>query len=85
MTYTGITIDTVAGRIFIPPDKLAKLIACVQRVVAASTITPRDLDSVCGRLRHYSMCIRHLRPLVASLSDVHSDGPGGSLDTRRPV
>ena len=85
VTYTGITIDTVVGRMFIPPEKLDKLLDGVQRIIAAGSITPRQLESASGRLRHYAMCILHVRPLVPSISAGCLGEHSASLDSPQPV
>jgi len=65
--YSGIVLDTVLGRFFIPDHKLSKLRACLQEFRAAFSFTFRGLASVRGRVQHYSLCIMYLRPLVPLL------------------
>ena len=82
-TYTGIIIDTVAFRLFIPDDKLAKLRSSLLELISAESCSFRSLAAVRGRLLHYSVCILHIRPLVPAISD----GPESeaSYDSPRPV
>lgn len=66
--YTGILIDTIACRLFIPDRKLLKLRTALRDLVDASECTTRALLSVRGRVLHYSLCIQYVLPLVPSLS-----------------
>lgn len=81
--YTGVIVDTIAGRLFIPEKKLAKLRKCLADLASASDCTTRDLLSVRGRVRHYSMCINYIEPLVPLLSVVGEDPE--RLDARLPL
>jgi hypothetical protein len=62
--YSGILFDSIRGLLLIPDRKLAKVINSLTEVAGALEITARGLASVAGRLLHYSLCIRHVRPFV---------------------
>jgi hypothetical protein len=64
--YSGILFDSIRGLLLIPDRKLAKVMASLTEVAGALHITARALASVAGRLLHYSLCIRHLRPFIPS-------------------
>ena len=66
--YTGVIVDTVAGRLFIPETKLEKLRKCLTSLIAAPDCSTREILSVRGRVRHYSLCINYVRPLVPRLA-----------------
>jgi hypothetical protein len=66
--YLGIRINTVAGTRHITPKKLEKLLASITAITTLTTITPRDLARVRGRVMHYASCIKHIRIFCASLS-----------------
>ena len=65
--YSGFRFDTLLGRMLTLPDKQASLLAACEVLGATSSWTLRALDSVKGRLLHYSAAIRHLRVLVSEL------------------
>lgn len=81
--YTGVIVDTVAGRLFIPEKKLEKLRKCLSDLASAPDCSTRELLSVRGRLRHYSLCINYIEPLVPLLS-VDGEDPD-RLDERLPL
>gem|GEM_PF-2417476 len=81
--YTGIVLDTIQGRFFIPEKKLQKLRVCLSDLERAESFSLRTLQSVRGRILHYSICIMHIRPLAPLLS-----APGANqdaLDARFPM
>ena len=82
--YTGVVMDTIRGRFFIPGKKLAKLTASLRDFNEASTFTLRALASVRGRVLHYSLCIMYVRPLVPLLS-APSDLDQEDLDCAHPI
>jgi hypothetical protein len=65
--YTGVIVDTIEGRLYIPEKKLEKLRKCLQDLASAEECSTRTILSVQGRVRHYSICIKHIEPLVPSL------------------
>jgi len=81
--YTGVIVDTIAGRLYIPEKKLAKLRSCLDGLAGASVCTTRELLSVRGRVRHYSLCIDYIGPLVPLLSVDGEDSE--RLDVRLPL
>lgn len=81
--YTGILFDTIRGRLFIPEKKLDKLTTCLRDLAAASETTLRNVLSVQGRVRHYSLCIPYIGPLVPLLC-LHTLNPS-NLDVKVPV
>ena len=81
--YTGVIVDTIAGRLFIPDKKLEKLRTCLTDLVAAAESTTREHLSVRGRVRHYSRCVDYLLPLVPTLSTEAEDSD--RLDSRLPL
>ena len=81
--YTGITFDTIAGRLYIPKQKLDKLIACLNDLATSTETTLRTLLSVQGRVRHYSLCIPYIGTLVPLLC-LHIDDPD-ELDAKIPI
>lgn len=65
--FAGFLFDTLRGLLRILPDKLAKLLAALAEWLAATCVTPRELDSLRGRVLHYSAAIRHLRVHATAL------------------
>jgi hypothetical protein len=59
--YAGFVFDTVRGVVLCQPDKVVKLLACLAAWLEVTEITPRKLDSIQGRVLHYSYTIRYLR------------------------
>jgi protein-arginine kinase activator protein McsA len=53
--YTGVIIDTIAGRLYIPAKKLEKLQRCLKDLIAAADCSTREALSVRGRVRHYAL------------------------------
>ena len=82
--YTGVVLDTIRGRFFIPEKKLAKLTASLKDFLEASAFTLRALASVRGRVLHYSLCIMYVRPLVPLLL-APSDLDQEDLDRSHPM
>jgi len=66
--YTGVILDTITGRFYIPEKKLEKLRASLRELGGSTSFTLRTLASVRGRALHYSICIMYLRPLVPLLA-----------------
>lgn len=81
--YTGMIVDSIAGRLFIPPKKLEKLRSCLLDLAKVSTCTTRTLLSVRGRVKHYSLCIAHVEPLIPLLHAIGEDPD--HLDTQLEV
>jgi len=53
-TVLGVHYDTVNWTWKIPEDKLVRLLNQIRGVVAASTITRKELESLTGRILHYA-------------------------------
>lgn len=81
--YTGIVLDTIQGRFFIPEKKLQKLRDCLRDLERAESFSLRTLQSVRGRVMHYSICIMHIRPLAPLISAPGADQD--TLDARLPM
>jgi hypothetical protein len=81
--YTGIIVHTIRGLLLIPDRKLLKVMACLQVVALARGTTARELAAVAGRLLHYSICIRHVRPFVPAIWAVI--GCEGEPEYDRPI
>lgn len=73
--YTGIVLDSIQGRFYIPDKKRVKLLTCLGTFVGLSEFSLRALASLRGRVQHYSICIMYIRPLVSLLVV-----PGADLD-----
>ena len=67
----------------IQDEKRVKLLACVDGWGLLEVITARELDSIKGRVLHYSYCIRHLRVLATEIECLL--GPVGEADYDRKV
>ena len=65
--YTGIILDTILGLFLLPDDKRARILADLATLFAAKTTTARALAEVAGRLLHYSISLRHVRPFIPLL------------------
>ncbi len=70
VTFTGLIIDTIQMLFLIPLPKLLKLLASLIFVRSKSHCTIRELASVRGRSRHYTVCIRHILPFIPIFSAV---------------
>ena len=62
--YSGILFDSIRGLLLIPDRKLIKVVDCLTELSGAVEMSARGIASVAGRLLHYSLCIRHVRPFV---------------------
>lgn len=81
--YAGFDFDTVRGVVLIQPDKLAKLLACLADWQELAEVTPRALDSIQGRVLHYSYAIRYLRVVATQIYCLLGSVPDDLYD--RPV
>ena len=81
--YTGIVLDTIKGRFIIPEKKLQKLQACLSDLRSAASFSLRTLQSVRGRVLHYSICIMHIRPMAPLISAPGADTD--NIDLRFPM
>lgn len=76
MVFLGIEIDTVAGMLRLPGDKLAKLRCMLQEWAGRKSARKRDLQVILGHLNHACKVIRpgrsFLRNMIALLKIAHS-------------
>ena len=76
MVFLGIEIDTVAGTLRLPSDKLAKLQRMLQEWAGKKSARKRDLQVILGHLNHACKVIRpgrsFLRNMIALLKVAHS-------------
>jgi len=63
--YTGLIADTVLGLLFVPDDKLPKIVDDLQFILGASALSPQFRDHIRGRLQHYSAGLKHIRVYAA--------------------
>jgi hypothetical protein len=81
--YSGLLFDTFRGLMLVPAAKQESLLANTAELGSPDTAwTTRKLDSILGRLLHYSVGIRHLRIRVAELACLI--GPVADEDYDRP-
>ena len=80
-SYAGFDFDTVRGLVLTQPTKLEKLLACLDSWLGVSEVTPRELDSVQGRILHYSYAIRYLRVVATQVYCVLGSVPETEYDT----
>ena len=83
--YAGFDFDTVRGVVLTQPEKLEKLLSCIEQWRSASDVTPRELDGVQGRLMHYSFAIRHLRVVATQVFCLLGVVPEALYDVRVEV
>ena len=81
--YAGFIFDTVRGVVLCQPDKVVKLLACLSAWQELTEITPRELDSIQGRVLHYSYAIRYLRVAATQIYCLLGSVPEDLYD--RPV
>ena len=80
-SYAGFDFDTVRGLVLTQPSKLEKLLACLDSWLGAGEVTPRELDSIQGRILHYSYAIRYLRVVATQVYCVLGSVPESEYDT----
>jgi len=84
--YSGIIFDTILGLFLIPDGKRDKILADLASLLASETTTARDLARVAGRLLHYSICLRHVRPHIPFMwALIGSEDPRPDYDRVIPV
>ena len=75
LTYLGIEIDTVAGILRLPREKLDRLRADLQRWTGQKTCRRQQLESLIGLLHHACRVVRpgrsFLRHMIALLQHAH--------------
>ena len=66
--YSGLLFDSFRGLMLVLPEKLQLLLDhTVELCLVDGRWSPRELDSIHGRMLHYSAAIRHLRILVTEM------------------
>ena len=83
--YAGFLYDTLRGLLLILPDKLVKLLGCLQEWAESDTVTARGMDAVRGRVLHYSACISHTRVLATEILCLVGAVEESQYDTPFPV
>jgi len=79
--YSGILFDTIRGLYLLPDDKRDKILEDLSSLLASASTTARDLAVVAGRLLHYSICLRHVRPFIPLLwAKIGSESPKVDYD-----
>ena len=78
--YTGLLVDTVRGLLFVPDDKLPKIVADLRETLSASSVSLQFCDHVRGRLQHYSAGLKYVRVYAAAFLNCgdNLDKPGAS-------
>ena len=73
ITYTGIMIvvDSFRHTLSIPPEKKARLAACLEEFLLVWSATAHEIASLRGRLQHYFCCLPYVLPFVALFSSLH--------------
>jgi hypothetical protein len=75
--YAGFLFDTLRGLMLVTEDKQAVLREQAASLGRADALwAARELDSIKGRLLHYSATVRHLRVLVTELQRLMGPVPG---------
>lgn len=86
ITFLGVTIDIPNQRVFIPPDKLAKLPPLLSLVCASTDVDWTFLSSLTGKLSHCASVSLSLRPFLKGFwSALYSLPAGHSAHARVPV
>ena len=84
--YSGLLFDTFHSLMLVTAVKQESLLASTAELGAADAEwTPRRLDSILGRLLHYSVAIRHLRIRVAELARLIGPVVEEDYDLPRPA
>ena len=74
----GIEVDTVAGTVAIPPDKLADVKAMVNHWDQKHYCTKRELQSLLGTLLYVHKCVRPARTFLNRMLDLLRHAPNPS-------
>jgi hypothetical protein len=78
VTYTGVVVDTVRGTVSIPPEKKLSLASFLEEFFDRRECSMSLLDSLRGRIQHYSVCLPYILPFTALFSSLL--GTEGSVD-----
>lgn len=78
--FLGLTVDTTAGLVLIPEEKVDKYARAIEDVLSRSSVRVRDLASVAGKvvsvMRAFSPALIYLRSTFALISEA-TDGTTG--------
>jgi hypothetical protein len=55
-----IVVDTFRHTLSIPPEKKARLAACLEEFLSIRSASAHDIASLRGRLQHYSCCVPYV-------------------------
>ena len=72
LTFLGIEIDTVAGELRLPREKLNRLQVALQEWLQKRRCTKRELQSIAGQLQHAATIVRPGRTFLRRLYDLSS-------------
>ena len=70
LTFLGIEIDTQAGVLRLPPEKLVRLKAALVKWAAKKSCRRRQLESLIGTLQHASQVVRPGRSFLRQMIDL---------------
>ena len=79
LTFLGIEVDTVAGQLRLPADKLVRLRSLLREWGNKRTCQRRDLESLIGVLSHASKVVRSGRTFLRRMLDLLHGVPMHSL------
>ena len=68
--YTGIIVDTIAGRMFCPEEKRLSLLSLLAETGLAVSVSARVLARCRGKVLHYSQCLPYIRTSAVWFSQV---------------
>jgi hypothetical protein len=84
--YAGFLFDTLRGLMLVTAEKQALLLEQAASLGRADALwSARELDSIKGRLLHYSAAVRHLRVLVTELQRLMGSTPAEEYDDIGPA
>ena len=84
LSFLGIELDTVAGELRLPADKLSRLQYLLQEWVLKKVCTRKELESLIGLLNHACKVVRSGRPFLRRMLDLlHSEHR--APHSRRPI
>ena len=84
MSFLGIELDTVAGELCLPSEKLHRLRALLQEWAHKKVCTRKELESMIGLLNHACKVVRSERPFLRRMLDLlHSEHRAPR--SRRPI
>ena len=82
LTFLGIEIDTVAGSLRLPPEKLERLVTIIQDWGDRKVCMRRELESLVGSLNHACKVVRPGRTFLRRMIDLLA--ATGSTTDHRP-